>query len=259
MDKFKAWLQTKNGKTVAIIAVFLIGIVVYLKVRKTSPAQPVPGLSVSPQGTSDGSITPGASGSVPPPVESPSQQLQDWYSQIEGKAIGSDPGNAALIDATLGDMQNGAQLTPSEASEWQKILSAFGAPPMPVGSQLNLLSNVASSKTPVGANASTVSGSNFVQVGTQSAGTETPGSAVFLQNSDGSYTHVSPGQLAAQGGSTPIYAELGQAGTAGNQHLTPGSAVYIQEPNGSYYHVSPGQLQDIISKNPNQAIYTEQK
>ena len=261
MDKFKAWMQTKNGKIVTIAVVFLVGILVYVKMRKSTPSQPVPALSVSPQGTSDGSIPASGSASVAPtpPVESPSQKLSDWYSQIEGTAIGANPNDAALIDATLSDMQNGMQLTPTEASEWQKILASFGAPPVPVGSQLNLVSNVGNSKTPIGANANTVSGSNFAVVGTQAAGQEDPGAAVFFKNSDGSFTHVTPSQLASAPSDTPIYAEVTSAGTAGNQHLTPGQAIFIQEPNGSYYHVSPGQLTDIIAKNPNQPIYTESK
>ena len=139
--------KTKRGKTTLIV----VGIVLLYMVYRYWKSSTTPTASVTPNstgyaqdgtsGSSGGSATTGGTdttgtsgGSVNGNL-TPNEQLAQWFSEIEGKAITANPNNAAQIDATLGDLQNNVPLTQAEQQTWQGILSQFGAPPFAVGGQ----------------------------------------------------------------------------------------------------------------------------
>lgn len=142
--------KTKRGKTTLIV----VGIVLLYLVYRYWHNSTASAATVAPNstgyaqdgtsGTSGGSATTGGTdttgtsgGSINSNL-TPNEQLSQWFSEIEGKAVQGNPNNAALIDATLGDLQNNVPLTQQEQQTWQSILSQYGAPPFSVGGQQDL-------------------------------------------------------------------------------------------------------------------------
>jgi hypothetical protein len=115
-----------GGKVLIFVAVGGVLYVGYRYYRNSGTAS-----AVSPAATADPTSASGDSGTTTPDT---AQTLSSWYDATESRAVAADPSNASLIDATLNDLQNGNPLTAGESTEWQNILSAFGAPPTPVGS-----------------------------------------------------------------------------------------------------------------------------
>jgi hypothetical protein len=115
-----------GGKVLIFVAVGGVLYVGYRYYKGSGTAS-----AVSPAATADPTSASGDSGTTTPDT---AQTLSSWYDATESRAVAADPNNASLIDATLNDLQNGNPLTAGESTEWQNILSAFGAPPTPVGS-----------------------------------------------------------------------------------------------------------------------------
>jgi hypothetical protein len=143
-SSLSSFSKTKKGKTTLIVVGLVVLYLAYKYFRGSSGSTTASAPAVTDStgqaatgtsGTSGGSVTSGGTDVTGTTTLSPSEQLSQWFSTVEGKAVASNPGQAAAIDATLADLQNNVPLTTQEQQTWQSILGSYGAPPYAVGGQ----------------------------------------------------------------------------------------------------------------------------